>query len=370
VADFQVCSGKYLKKDKIIQKNSLLWKPFSDLLRIMIMNMIINNEKIDGENVNFQLRRKTMNTVKLTILALSAAAIVFSGCSTDNRIAGPGYDNNPEIDNKLDELSSLTVEPNLSARVAVRDSDSDEEQERFAIVAKVEMLNVENGCWYLVTNDGETYTPVTPKELTLESGLGLKAEGYIDKDIQFFCGNGPAFVIEKYELLDMPKGSDDERDSGIKTGNGSSFMASITDHSPADRAPSQPAEELSPRNLMDRENELKKKSEDEMRGSDQPRDESAPSIFDNDRPAGPADVAPSEEDRMDREKEFKKKYEEEQRRADRPRDESSPGTFDDDRPAGPADVAPSEDDQMDRKDEFKKKYEEEQRRKDSENERP
>jgi hypothetical protein len=336
------------------------------------MKMKIINKKT-AEKKCLQLRRKTMTTVKLTIIALSAAAVVFSGCSTDNRIAGPEYDSNLEIDNKLAELNSVTLDPGSAARVAVRDSDSDREAERFSIIAKVQRLDVENGCWYLLSDNGDTYTPVSLMDLILESDMMLKATGYIDNNIQFFCGNGPAFVIESYEIISMPGGPDD-RDSGIRTGHGSSNeVFEINDH-PEDRAPSQPTDELAPQDLMDREYEDKKKYEEEQRRSEQPRDESAPTMYDDDdRPAGPADRDPSEDDLMDREYEAKKKYEEEQRRSQRPKDESAPTMYDDDdRPAGPADRDHSEDDLMDReeKEARKMKYEEEQRRRDNDNERP
>lgn len=191
-----------------------------------------------------------MTVTKLTIIALSAAAIVFGGCSTDNRITGPGNDFNPQIDNKLDELNLQTPQPNTGARIAVRESDSGRQSERFTIFAKVEMLDLENGCWYLLTNNSETYTPIIPGDLTLKSELSLKAEGYVDKDIQFFCGNGPAFVIENYEILDPSRKSDDDRDSGINDNS-------------EDRAPSRPAEERAPQDKMDREREVKKKSLEE-----------------------------------------------------------------------------------------------------------
>jgi hypothetical protein len=321
----------------------------------MKMKMKIINKKTAEKKMNLQLRRKTMTTVKLTIIALSAAAVVFSGCSTDNRIAGPEYDSNLEIDNKLAELNSVTLNSGSAARVAVRDSDSDREAESFSIIAKVQRLDVENGCWYLLSDNGDTYTPVSFMDLILESDMMLKATGYIDNNIQFFCGNGPAFVIESYEIISMPRGPDD-RDSGIRTGHGSSNeVFEINDHpedraqsQPDDRAPSQPTDELAPQDLMDREN-------------DHPED-SAPSQPEDRAPSQPTDeLAP--QDLMDREYEAKKKYEEEQRRSQRPKDESAPSmSDDDDRPAGPADRNPSEDELMDDEDKTKKKYEEEQPR--------
>jgi len=71
-------------------------------------------------------------------------------------------------------------------------------------VAKVQRIDIEGGCWFLQADDGNTYTPLSQEGLVLETGLKLKAEGYIDDNIQFFCGNGPAFVIEKYEIIGKP----------------------------------------------------------------------------------------------------------------------------------------------------------------------
>lgn len=235
------------------------------------MKMKFNNEKTDWEKEKIQLRRKTMTVTKLTIIALSAAAIMFSGCSTDNRIAGPGFDNNPEIDNNLLELSSIPGNPNTVAKTTVGD-DTDRQSERFTIVAKVVMLDVENGCWYLITDEDKTYTPVAPKELVLEPGLRLKAEGYIDYGIQFFCGNGPAFVIENYEILDAPKDSDNDRDSGIRTGNGSSDSVTDDGSFSEDRDPSRQSEERAPEDEMDAEREMKKKSEEEQDLKDKSND--------------------------------------------------------------------------------------------------
>jgi len=119
--------------------------------------------------LDFKLGRKIMTIAKLTIIALSGAAIMFSGCSTDSRITGTGFDSNQVIDNKLTDLNAVTPQPITGARVAVRSNDSDNEPERFSVVAKVKMLDFENGCWYLAAEDGETYTPVIPKDLTLVS---------------------------------------------------------------------------------------------------------------------------------------------------------------------------------------------------------
>ena len=64
------------------------------------------------------------------------------------------------------------------------------------------MTDVEGGCYFLKTNNGDTYTPVTPKGLKLERGMQLKAQGYVNKDLITICGMGPAFVIQNFEIFD------------------------------------------------------------------------------------------------------------------------------------------------------------------------
>lgn len=215
-----------------------------------------------------------MTIAKLTTIALAAAAVMFSGCSTDNRIAGPNTDSG-SLNNKLNELTTVTPEPNSTGRVAVRTGNSDQGHEQFTITAKVDMIDVDNGCWYLVTTEGDTYTPVTPKDLVLRSGLTLKAEGYVDKNIQFFCGNGPAFVIENYEIIDRPKGPDDnDRDYSIKTGN-SSLIPFAGIKSPFDDRASGPSDVVASDNSSINKDEVVKNKDTGKRGGEErpPKDE-------------------------------------------------------------------------------------------------
>lgn len=148
-----------------------------------------------------------MNAAKLTLIALSAAVIMIGGCSNDNSLLGP----------VSDVQSGTGID--RAGRVA-GDADSfNQEPKHFTITAVVHMLNVETGCFYLESEEeGMTYTPVTPKDLVLKSGLELKAEGYVDNDIQLYCGNGPAFVIESYTIIDGSKMAGDYSDSGIMSG--------------------------------------------------------------------------------------------------------------------------------------------------------
>jgi len=157
-----------------------------------------------------------MNATKLTLIVLAAAAIMFGGCSNDNRVLSPGTD-----------FQSVAGISSLNRTGSDSDSEFDNNesapgQERFTILAKAMMLDVETGCWYLQADDGKNYTPVSPKDLVLESGLKLKAKGYIDENIQFFCGNGPAFVIEDYEIISKPgeRGSESATESA-RSGQGS-----------------------------------------------------------------------------------------------------------------------------------------------------
>lgn len=162
----------------------------------MKANRTINQEAKTKKTL---LRRKTMKATRLIMIGMAAAAVIFSGCSRDNRITAPGAEATPDIDKNQDELSIKAETASNATRVAIRDSEA--QTERFSIVAEVMRTEVEGGCWYLSSEDGDNFTPITPKSLSLELGMILKAQGYIDKDIQFFCGNGPAFVIEEYEIL-------------------------------------------------------------------------------------------------------------------------------------------------------------------------
>lgn len=150
-----------------------------------------------------------MNATKLTIIAIALAAVVVGGCSTDNRVLSPGSDLQSETAintaNRVGSGSGSEFDSNESAT----------ELQHLTILAKVQSLDVEGGCFYLQADDGNTYTPVSGKGLVLESGLKLKAEGYIDKNIQFFCGNGPAFVIENYDIISK-SGSRDSKNVSEK----------------------------------------------------------------------------------------------------------------------------------------------------------
>ncbi|UCC78836.1 MAG: hypothetical protein JSW64_11200 [Candidatus Zixiibacteriota bacterium] len=145
-----------------------------------------------------------MNATRLTIIALAAAAVMFSGCSTDNRVLSPGTDSQSETG--INPLNR----PGLDPRLELDSNESAPEQQHFVIVAKVQRIDIEGGCWYLQADDGNNYTPYSSEGLVLEAGLKLKAEGYIDENIQYFCGRGPVFVIEKYEIISKP----DLRSSG------------------------------------------------------------------------------------------------------------------------------------------------------------
>jgi hypothetical protein len=370
----------------------------------------MRNQKRKERQRNNPLRRNTMNSIKLTIIALAAAAVMFSGCSTDNRVLGPGTDFQSETG--INDLSR----PGSDSDSEFDSNESAPEQEHFVIVAKVQRIDIEGGCWFLQADDGNTYTPISPEGLVLETGLKLKAEGYIDENIQFFCGNGPAFVIEKYEIIgksgtresgkiEVPgsvKGesaADDGSDSFdtlegtvnitnegcllLKTTTKDEFVLqhdmdillrkgdkiSVTGFISAlpyftcYEAPVFYAETISV-----------SKASSESAESDRPTDESAPSITDDDddRFVRPTEDRPSEDEIRDRELEEKKKLKEERRPADPPKDDRDPSMTDDDddRFDRATEDRPSEDESEDSEEERKKKYEEEKRRRDKDNERP
>lgn len=166
-----------------------------------------------------------MNAARLTIIALSMAAIIFGGCSTKNGILGPttGSQSGPAV--------------NQANNVPAGSDESIPESKLFTVIGQVQRTDIENGCFYLEANDGKVYTPVTPKDLNLEFGLKLKAEGYIDEKINLFCGNGPAFVIESYSILGRPNIPGENNDSAVITEKGLSedkFAPLAIDHKRSD----------------------------------------------------------------------------------------------------------------------------------------
>ncbi len=139
-----------------------------------------------------------MNAARLTMIGLLAAAFIVGACSRDNRLTGPGTDTRPGIQmNRSDN----NIGPGAWDPEGADTRDTEPKPVRLTIVAKVLRTSTEGGCLYLEADKGETYTPLCPKSLTLNEGMTLKAEGYVDENIHFFCGNGPTFVIIDYEIL-------------------------------------------------------------------------------------------------------------------------------------------------------------------------
>lgn len=255
-----------------------------------------------------------MNATKLTIIVLSAAAIMFGGCSNNSGILNPGTDF---------QSDAGTITTN---RVDNGSNDAKPMHEIQVITAKVERIDIENGCFYLQVDDGKTYTPFGLKELELETGLKLKAEGYVDYSIEYFCGNGPAFVIESYEILDKPDMRDSNEDQpGVITDNGPTDVSS-PEQSPEDR------------DMMNTPNNsesiIKKKLEEERSGKGQDTDRpgnvtdngSSDNQLNNDALSGLNSPQSSPDDSYimqqsgDRAQEAKKKEEEERNRKEQSTD--------------------------------------------------
>ncbi|UCC80623.1 MAG: hypothetical protein JSW64_04490 [Candidatus Zixiibacteriota bacterium] len=265
--------------------------------------------------------KATRKATGLAVVLFSMTALIISGCSTDNRITAPGTENYPDINKGQTSLLNLPQSGNNLARAAVGDSDT--ESPRFTIFAKVQRIDIEGGCFYLKADDGNTYTPVAPKDLTLKEGIELKTKGYVDKDIAFFCGNGPAFVIEEYEITEekqIPKNNDYGK--GLITDDGSS----------EDRDPARVDEDRYRDDLSDREREyLEKKEYKEKNRPEVPSEERAPEMtYDdgNDRPRLPYEDR-GLEDMGDRGQDEKSKVKEEQRPGDPWDNDENPGGPDD-----------------------------------------
>ena len=260
--------------------------------------------------------KATRKATGLAVMVFSLTAIIIGGCSSDSRVTGPASETIPDIAKDQVELNTFLQNGNNAARIRVENNDS--ESERFSILAKVQRIDVEGGCWYLESDNGDTYTPVTPENLILKQGMKLKANGYIDKEIAFFCGNGPAFVIENYEIIDENQEPGEDRNWK---------EATTDDDMTEDRAPYTVDKDRYQDDPSDRAEELKKKFEEE-RKSKAPSEERAPEIVydgDNDRPGQPSEDRYLEDIR-DQERENKKKLEEERRPKDpSDRDDEQPG---------------------------------------------
>ncbi len=154
-----------------------------------------------------------MNATKLTLIGLAAATIVFSGCSRDNRVTGPSEGAYPDIDKDQVELITLTETESNSARISI--SSFEQQVKRISFEAVVKRSEVEGGCWYLETREGNRYTPHfesnAPK---LYVGRQIYVSGYIDQNMSSYCMIGPVFTIEKYANLTRRQ---DENTVGMKS---------------------------------------------------------------------------------------------------------------------------------------------------------
>jgi len=303
-----------------------------------------------------------MNATKLTIVALSAAAILFGGCSTDNGILGPVSD--------LQTGAGI----NQANRVQANPKELTPEPEYLTIIAKVQMLDIENGCFYLESDNGKVFTPVTPKDLKLESGLKLKAEGYVDDNINFFCGNGPAFVIESYTILDSPKMSEEDSDSEVNPRDGSSNDKIALDDG-SDRVPASDTEDrYTKTELSEKERELREKEKSESGESGDSQNEMAPGSSDNgnEQQMGSSEDRPVENELSEKERELREKEKSNSGSSDDSKNEMAPGTTDNnnDRQLVPSEDRPTEQEIVDREIELKKILEDERNSKEQDNERP
>jgi hypothetical protein len=160
----------------------------------------IQNNNEETKTTNTQLRRSTMNATKLTMIVFAATAIVIGGCSSDNRITGPGNAVVPDIDKDLVENVSPAETENNAGRISL--GSFDQKIERMDFEATVEKSNVEGGCWYLENVEFARYTPYFEENAPkLYIGLKLHVSGYIDENMSSYCMIGPVFHIEKYKIL-------------------------------------------------------------------------------------------------------------------------------------------------------------------------
>jgi len=161
------------------------------------------NQKKSKTNLKPQKRSITMNALKISMIGLLAVVFLTVGCSQDKRLTGPASGDLQNPQKAQFEPEDLVYSENL-ANDELGQTPPDEEQspsKRKTIIGKVKATEGVTGCLYLSTKEGESFTPKTPKSLSLEIGMVIKAAGYVDESIHFFCGNGPAFVIIDYTVL-------------------------------------------------------------------------------------------------------------------------------------------------------------------------
>jgi hypothetical protein len=158
------------------------------------------HENKENKTTNTQLRRNAMNAKKLTLVALSAAAIIIGGCSRDNRITAP---DNAVMEEEMAlpmEFDTQIDSENSAARIAIGSFDQKIERDDFVVTVK--KSEVEGGCWYLEDVKFVRYTPYfennAPK---LYVGQRLHVFGYIDENMSSYCMIGSVFHIEKYKIL-------------------------------------------------------------------------------------------------------------------------------------------------------------------------
>lgn len=141
-----------------------------------------------------------MKATIFAMIAFSAAAIVLSGCSGDNRVTGLGNSDTPEIDKNLVETTTPAVTENNAARIAL--NSFNQEIKRIGFEATVKKSDVEGGCLYLETGKTERYTPYFEESTPgLRVGQQLYVSGYVDENMSSYCMIGPVFHVEKYTLL-------------------------------------------------------------------------------------------------------------------------------------------------------------------------
>ena len=97
--------------------------------------------------------------------------------------------------------SSLFLGASLAVASAVSCSDTTE-PDSTQIVATVEFLNVEGGCWSLIAGDGVRYEPVKLAEQFREDGLRVTATVRPLEEVASVCQIGKIVEIESIRRRD------------------------------------------------------------------------------------------------------------------------------------------------------------------------
>jgi hypothetical protein len=145
---------------------------------------------------------------KLTLIGVLALAVAIAGCSDSGvnsinsrdeadfgKVSAASYEDN-EQDQGINDGAELVKTPaELTASIS-------EDRRLKELTVTVFRTEIEGGCWYLKTNNGNTFEPIFEQDAPkLFKGMRLKIKGYVDTELPTICQIAPVFRIKKFEIL-------------------------------------------------------------------------------------------------------------------------------------------------------------------------